>query len=93
MTTIKSKNESPSIEEIAKNLKDAGIPPDFGDDNSRILIKMWRTLGQGEPATQKMTANAAAELGISFEAIDVHAIFGSNTFLAMISFWTSEAPS
>ena len=70
MTTRESGNRVLSIEEIAKNLNDAGIPPDFGDENSRILIKMWRTLAQGEPVTQEMTANVAAELGISFETID-----------------------
>ena len=70
MTTSESGNRVLSIEEIAKNLNDAGIPPDFGDENSRILIKMWRTLAQGEPVTQEMTANVAAELGISFETID-----------------------
>jgi len=70
VTTIKSKNASPNIEEIAKNLKDAGIPPDFGDENSRLLVKMWRTLGQGQPVTQEMTAKVASEVGMSFEAAD-----------------------
>ncbi len=70
MTTIESKSESPSIEEIAKNLNDAGIPPEFGDDNSRLLIKMWRTLGQGHPVTQEMTAQIAEDLGIPFEGAD-----------------------
>ena len=70
MTTIKSTNASPNIEEIAKNLSDAGIPPDFGDENSRLLIKMWRTLGQGQPVTQAVTAHIAEELGIPFERAD-----------------------
>ena len=70
MTTRESGNRVLSIEEIAKNLNDAGIPPDFGDENSRILIKMWRTLAQGEPVIQEMTTNVAAELEISFETID-----------------------
>ena len=70
MTAIESKSESPSIEEIAMNLNDAGIPPDFGDGNSRLLIKMWRTLGQGQPVTQQMTAQIAEGLGIPFERAD-----------------------
>ena len=70
MTTSESGNRVLSIEEIAKNLNDAGIPPDFGDENSRVLIKMWRTLGQGEPVTQEMTTNVASELEISVETID-----------------------
>ena len=70
MTAIESKSESPSIEEIAKNLNDAGIPPDFGDDNSRLLIKMWRTLGQGQPVTREITAQIADGLGLPFERAD-----------------------
>ena len=70
MSTIESKTESLGIEEIAKNLNDAGIPPDFGDDNSRLLIKMWRTLGQGQPVTHEMTAQIAEGLGIPFERAD-----------------------
>ncbi len=70
MTSTKSEKISMSVAEIVKNLNDAGIPPEFGEDNSRILIKMWRTLGRGEPVTQEMTVNAARELGISYETVD-----------------------
>ena len=70
MTSTKPENISMSVAEIAKNLNDAGMPPEFGEDNSRILIKMWRVLGQGEPVTQEMTANAARESGISHETVD-----------------------
>ena len=70
MTSTKSGSISMSVEEIAKNLNDAGIPPDFGDDNSRLLIKMWRILGQGQPVTPEMTAKVASEVGITFETAD-----------------------
>ena len=70
MTSTKSRSISMSVEEIAKNLNDAGIPPDFGDDNSRLLIKMWRILGQGRPVTPEMTAKVASEVGITFETAD-----------------------
>ena len=70
MTSTKSENISMSVAEIAKNLNDAGIPPEFGEENSRILIKMWRVLGQGLSVTQEVTAKAAQELGIPFQTID-----------------------
>ena len=70
MTGTKSGSKNLSIEEIANNLNDAGIPPDFGDENSRLLIKMWRALGQGQPVTQEMTAKVASEVGITFETAD-----------------------
>ncbi|MCI0829967.1 MAG: hypothetical protein J4N67_07490, partial [Chloroflexi bacterium] len=68
MTSTKPESASMSIEEIAKNLNDAGIPPRFGDENSRLLIKMWRILGQGRPVTQEMTVTAAKEVGMSSKA-------------------------
>ena len=70
MTGTRSENISMSVAETAKNLNDAGIPPVFGEENSRILMKMWRTLGQGGPVTQEMTAKAARELGIPYETVD-----------------------
>ncbi|MCH7736484.1 MAG: hypothetical protein IH872_03680 [Chloroflexi bacterium] len=70
MTSTKLENNRMSVAEIAKNLNDAGLPPEFGEDNSRFLIKMFRTLAQGGPVTQEMTAKAARESGISYEAAD-----------------------
>ena len=68
MSSTRSESINLSVEEIAKNLNDAGIPPQFGDQNSRLLIKMWRILGQGRPVTKEMTTKAASEVGMSFEA-------------------------
>ena len=70
MTSTRSENISMSVAEIAKNLNDAGIPPEFGEENSRLLIKMWRVLGQGRSVTQDMTAKVTSEVGMSFEAAD-----------------------
>ena len=70
ITSTRSENISMSVAEIARNPNDAGIPPVFGEENSRILIKMWRTLGQGGPVTQEMTAKADRELGIPYETVD-----------------------
>jgi len=64
VTTSKSDQISLTVEEIAKNLNEAGIPPDFGPDNSRLLIKAWRTLANGNPVTKEQIDQIAAELGI-----------------------------
>ena len=67
MSVIKVKSGMSNVEDIAKNLKAAGIPPDFGVDNSRLLIKMWRTLAQGRPVTRTEIVQISEELGILFE--------------------------
>ena len=65
MNTLKSEQLSLTVTEIAKNLNEAGIPPDFGPDNSRLLIKVWRTLVNGQPVTRGQIDQISAELGIS----------------------------
>ncbi len=70
MSNIGSKNQSLSVEEIAENLNAAGIPPEFGKDNSRILIKMLRALAQGRPVTETEVVKICDELGIPFEMAD-----------------------
>ena len=68
MTTLKSKQDNPAVLEIAKNLKAAGIPPDFGPDNSRLLIKVWRALAKGQPVTKGQIDQISNELGIPAES-------------------------
>ncbi len=70
MSTISSKNQSLSAAEIAINLKAAGIPPDFGTDNSRLMIKMLRTLAQGRPVTRTEAVKISEELGIAYHQAD-----------------------
>ena len=65
MTTLNSERNQLTVGEIAKNLKEAGIPPDFGPDNSRLSIKVWRTLVNGQPVTRDQIDQISAELGIS----------------------------
>ena len=65
MDTLKSEQVSLTVAEIAKNLNKAGIPPDFGPDNSRLLIKVWRTLANGQPVTQEQINDISTELGLS----------------------------
>ncbi len=67
MSTISSKNQSLSVEEIAENLNAAGIPPEFGADNSRLLVKTLRALAQGRPVTETEVAKISDELGIPFD--------------------------
>ena len=70
MSTISPKSQKLSVEEIAANLNAAGIPPEFGKDNSRLLIKTLRTLAHGEPITKAETAQISEELEIPFEQAD-----------------------
>ena len=70
MTTASSQNQSLSVEEIAKNLNTAGIPPEFGEGNSRILIRTLRALTQGKPVTETDVVQFAEELGTPFEKVD-----------------------
>ena len=64
MTTISPQQNSLLVEQIAKNLNKAGIPPDFGPDNSRLLIQVWRTLTSGHPVSNQQIYQIAMELGI-----------------------------
>ncbi len=65
MNTLKSEQTNLTVDDIAKNLNQAGIPPDFGPDNSRLMIKVWRTLANGNPVTKEQIDQISAELGIS----------------------------
>jgi len=64
MTTISSDRNSLPVEQLAKKLNEAGMPPDFGPDNSRLLIKVWRTLAIGQPVTREQIDQITAVLGI-----------------------------
>ena len=70
MSTTSSKTQKLSVEEIAANLNAAGIPPEFGKDNSRLLIKTLRTLAQGKPVTKAETVQISEELEIPFDQAD-----------------------
>ena len=70
MSTTNTKIDMSKVEEIAKNLNAAGIPPEFGADNSRLLIKTWRKLAQGKPITKAEVVQIAQDLGIPLEKAD-----------------------
>lgn len=67
MIAIRSKNQYLSIEEIAENLNAAGIPPEFGPDNSRLLIRAWRNLSKGQPLTTRDIERISDDLGIAHD--------------------------
>jgi len=70
MSSTNSKIQDLSVEKIVENLKAAGMPPDFGEDNSRLLIKTLKTLAQGEPIASSGVERISDELGISVEKAD-----------------------
>lgn len=70
MSTVSSNKKTMNVAEIAANLNSAGIPPEFGEDHSRLLIKTLRTLAQGEPITNEGTVQISVELGLPLEQVD-----------------------
>ncbi len=58
------------VDEIARNLGAAGIPPEFGVDNSRMLIKTWRKLALGNPVTMAEVGQISEDLEIPFGQVD-----------------------
>ncbi len=78
MSTFKSKSQNLSVEQISRNLNAAGIPPEFGEDNSRLLVKAWRTLAKGQPLTNSDIELISDEVGIAYEK----AVGSAGTWLA-----------
>ena len=70
MSAISSNNQRLSVQEIAANLNAAGIPPEFGEDNSRLLVKTLRILAQGEPISKAAAIRISEELDLPFEQVD-----------------------
>ena len=70
MSTTSSKNQRLSVEEIAANLNAAGIPPEFQEDHSRLLIRMLRKIALGKPVTKAETFQISEELAIPFKQAD-----------------------
>ncbi len=53
------------ISEIARRLNEAGVPPEFDPDHSRLLIRAWRTLAKGQPISSAQVDQMVAGLAIS----------------------------
>ncbi len=41
-----------NVAELAAKMNRAGIPADYGTDNSRILSRVWKEVAKGKPVTQ-----------------------------------------
>jgi hypothetical protein len=41
-----------SISELAQKMNRAGIPADYGPDNSHVLSRIWKEVAKGKPVTQ-----------------------------------------
>jgi alkylmercury lyase len=52
------------VTEIARKLNAAGVPPDFGPDHSRLLVKLWRAVATGNPVTPNRIDEIIGELGV-----------------------------
>ena len=50
--------------EIAKKLNQAGVPPKFEPNISRLLIKVMRSVAEGEPVISEQVSGMVAEIGI-----------------------------
>jgi len=41
-----------NIAELAARMNRAGIPADYGPDNSKVLSRTWKEIAKGKPVTQ-----------------------------------------
>ena len=55
------------IGEIADKFRALGIPPEFGPENSRVLVGLWRALAKGEPVTPAAVDALIARTGANAE--------------------------
>ena len=62
-TEIKTRD----LVDIAKALREADIPPRFRPDESRLLIQIWRALGNGRAVSPEGLKQLASRLHIPFE--------------------------
>ena len=61
---------SESVDEIADGMREIGVPRDFGPENSRLLIRVWKALAKGRPLNAEQVAEIAAELGMQLDAAE-----------------------
>jgi hypothetical protein len=41
-----------NIAELAKKMNRAGVPADYGPDNSKVISRIWKEIAKGKPVTQ-----------------------------------------
>ena len=53
------------VTEIARKWNGAGNALNFGPDNSRLLIRVWRTLAKGRPVSGELIDQIISDLGVN----------------------------
>ncbi len=53
------------VTEVARKWNGAGNALNFGPDNSRLLISVWRTLAKGRPVSGEQIDEMIADLGVN----------------------------
>ena len=69
------------VSEVAGRLNRAGVPPEFGPDHSRVLIRAWRALARGRPISSAQVDQMVTGLAISAD--------GAHQFLKDLSEYDS----
>ena len=55
------------LDEIAKSVRESGILPSFDPAESRLLIRLWRTLAAGHPLSDEQVNDIASTLEIAHD--------------------------
>ena len=56
------------LNELAKRIRESDVPTHFEPDKSRLLIKVWRLVAQGQPVVEEKIEQIASKLNLSTEA-------------------------
>lgn len=63
MTQAKS-SIAPRVKEIADKLNEAGVPPAYDAEHSRLLLGVWREIARGTPVEEQTVDAIIADVGI-----------------------------
>ena len=58
------------IDALAQKMKRAGVPADYGLDNSKVLSRIWKEIAKGKPVTPAQTDKIIGELKVPKAAAD-----------------------
>ena len=62
--------QKPYLAEIVKALHEAGMPPQFDADQSRVLLEVWQLVANGQSVTPEQLNGVASKHKISFDEAD-----------------------
>ncbi len=60
--------KDPDLDQIAKALREAEIPPRFRPEESRLLLQLWRLIAGGEPVSPQQVQQIASDLQVPLDA-------------------------